>query len=58
MVVARISLAAAFLTVPAIISLRGRWFLLRRSAAMITAFGLIAIAACCASVTPNAIRSL
>ena len=45
-VVARISLASVFLTIPAIISLRGQWFLLRRSAPMIAAFGLIAIAAC------------
>ena len=45
-VLARISLAAVFLTVPAIISLRGRWGLLRANARMIISFGLIAIAAC------------
>jgi drug/metabolite transporter (DMT)-like permease len=45
-VVARISLACVFLTIPALVSLRGQWFLLRRSAPMIAAFGLIAIAAC------------
>ena len=43
---ARISLAAVFLTIPAIVSLRGRWGLLRASARMIVAFGLVAIAAC------------
>jgi drug/metabolite transporter (DMT)-like permease len=45
-VLVRISLAALFLTVPAIIALRGRWGLLRDSARMIAAFGLIAVAAC------------
>jgi drug/metabolite transporter (DMT)-like permease len=45
-VLARISLAAVFLTVPAVISLRGRWGLLRSNARMIVSFGLIAIAAC------------
>src|ERR1700753_3579931 len=45
-VLARISLAAVFLTIPAIISLRGRWALLRANARLIVSFGLIAIAAC------------
>ena len=45
-VLARVSLAAVVLTIPAIISLRGRWGQLRRSAALIAIFGLVAVAAC------------
>ena len=45
-VMARILLAAAVLIVPALIALRGRWFLLRRNAGLITAYALIAVAGC------------
>ena len=45
-VTARISLSALILTVPAIVQLRGRWALLRRDAARVAAFGLIAVAGC------------
>lgn len=43
-VLARITLAALLLTVPAIIQLRGRWRLLRRSAGQTVAFGVFAVA--------------
>ncbi len=43
-VLARITLAALLLTVPAIIQLRGRWRLLRRGASQAVAFGLFAVA--------------
>jgi drug/metabolite transporter (DMT)-like permease len=42
----RISLSALFLTIPALISLRGRWALLRRDARRVAAYGLIAVAGC------------
>jgi drug/metabolite transporter (DMT)-like permease len=42
----RIAVAAAVLTVPAIITLRGRWHLLRANAAAIAAYGLVAVAGC------------
>jgi drug/metabolite transporter (DMT)-like permease len=45
-VTARISLAALILTGPAVLQLRGRWGLLRRDAAPVAAFGLIAVAGC------------
>jgi drug/metabolite transporter (DMT)-like permease len=45
-VTARISLAALLLTGPAVAQLRGRWGLLRRDAARVAAFGLIAVAGC------------
>jgi drug/metabolite transporter (DMT)-like permease len=45
-VTARISLSALILTVPAVLQLRGRWALLRRDAAPVAAFGLIAVAGC------------
>jgi drug/metabolite transporter (DMT)-like permease len=45
-VTARIVSAALMLTVPALIQLHGRWALLRRSAAPISAFGLVAVAGC------------
>jgi len=45
-VLTRVSLAALLLTIPAIISLRGKWGLLRRSAGLILMFGLVAVAAC------------
>ncbi len=43
-VLARITLAALLLTIPAIIQLRGRWRLLRRGAGKATAFGMLAVA--------------
>jgi drug/metabolite transporter (DMT)-like permease len=45
-VTARISLAALLLTVPAAAQLRGRWYLLRRDAARVATFGVIAVAGC------------
>ena len=43
-VLARITLALALLTVPALIQLRGRWYLLRRGIGRVAAFGLLAVA--------------
>ncbi|HET9899018.1 MAG TPA: EamA family transporter [Streptosporangiaceae bacterium] len=43
-VLARITLAAFLLTIPALIQLRGRWRLLRRGAGQASAFGLLAVA--------------
>ncbi len=45
-VLARISIAAAVLTVPALLQLRGRWAVLRASAGSAVAYGLIAVAGC------------
>ena len=45
-VTVRISLSALILTGPAVLQLRGRWGLLRRDAAPVAAFGLIAVAGC------------
>lgn len=45
-VVARIGIAALVLTVPALIALRGRWGLLRRSLPAVSAYGLVAVAGC------------
>ncbi len=45
-VTARILIAGAVLIVPALVVLRGRWFLLRRNAGLIVAYSLIAIAGC------------
>jgi len=45
-VTTRITVSALVLTVPALIQLRGRWPLLRRSAWRVLAYGLIAIAGC------------
>src|ERR1700742_120551 len=45
-VTVRISLSALFLTIPALISLRGRWALLRRDGRRVAAYGLIAVAGC------------
>jgi drug/metabolite transporter (DMT)-like permease len=45
-VLARVAAAAVILTVPAVIQLRGRWPLLRRSARKVAAYGLIAVAGC------------
>lgn len=44
-VTARIWVAALVLLVPAILSLRGRWSLLRKNAGMIAAYGLLAVTA-------------
>lgn len=45
-VIARITLAAVILTIPALLQLRGRWALLRRGAGQAVAYGLIAVAGC------------
>jgi drug/metabolite transporter (DMT)-like permease len=45
-VLARVSVAALALTVPALIALRGRWPLLRRSAGQVITYGLVGVAAC------------
>jgi len=42
----RIAVAALILTVPALVQLRGRWAGLRRDAAGVAAYGLIAVAGC------------
>ena len=45
-VITRVAVAAAVLTVPALIQLRGRWSLLRRGAGRVAAYGLVAVAGC------------
>ena len=45
-VTVRIALSALFLTIPALISLRGRWSLLRRDAPKVALYGLLAVAGC------------
>ncbi len=45
-VLARTALAALLLTVPAVLRLRGQWWLLRRHARSVLAFGLVAVAGC------------
>lgn len=45
-VTVRIAVAAVLLTGPALLALRGRWALLRRSAKAAGAFGLVAVAGC------------
>jgi drug/metabolite transporter (DMT)-like permease len=45
-VLARVCVAALALTVPAVIALRGRWRLLRRSAGLVVIYGLVGVAAC------------
>jgi drug/metabolite transporter (DMT)-like permease len=45
-VLARVCVAALALTVPAVISLRGRWGLLRKSAGQVVIYGLVGVAAC------------
>ncbi len=45
-VTARLAVAALLLTVPALVSLRGRWYLLRRAAGLVTVYGLVAVAGC------------
>lgn len=43
---ARIAVAALILTIPALVQLRGRWALLRRSLPAVIAYGLVAVAGC------------
>lgn len=45
-VLARVIVAALALTIPALITLRGRWSLLRRSAWRVITYGLVGVAAC------------
>ena len=45
-VITRVAVAAAVLTIPALIQLRGRWSLLRRGAGRVAAYGLVAVAGC------------
>lgn len=45
-VLVRIGLAALIVTVPAVLALRGRWGLLRRSAWTAVAYGLVGVAGC------------
>jgi len=45
-VVTRVAVAAAVLTAPALVQLRGRWSLLRRGAGRAAAYGLVAVAGC------------
>ena len=45
-VLARITLAAVMLTVPALMQLRGRWPALRRAAPRVTVYGLAGVAGC------------
>lgn len=45
-VLARVCVAALALTVPAVLALRGRWPLLRRSARQVVVYGLVGVAAC------------
>ncbi|MEU4443651.1 EamA family transporter [Actinosynnema sp. NPDC050801] len=45
-VAVRVLLAAAVLAPIAVVQLRGRWHLLRRTAPLITAYGLVAVAGC------------
>jgi drug/metabolite transporter (DMT)-like permease len=45
-VLARIVLAALIMTAPAVIALRGRWGLLRRSAPMVATYGLVGVVGC------------
>ena len=46
LVLARIGVGAVTLAVPAALSLRGRWHLLRANAGFLLAFGVVAVAAC------------
>ena len=45
-VLARVTVAALALTVPALFALRGRWVLLRRSWRQVVVYGLVGVAAC------------
>jgi drug/metabolite transporter (DMT)-like permease len=45
-VAARVTIAALVLLVPAAVSLRGRWSLLRRNLPLVVGYGLVAVAGC------------
>ncbi|MFC4783708.1 EamA family transporter [Nocardioides sp. MAHUQ-72] len=45
-VTVRVVVAALVLAVPAVVSLRGRWWLLRRNAGLVAGYGLVAVAGC------------
>jgi drug/metabolite transporter (DMT)-like permease len=45
-VTARIAGAALLMAIPTVVLLRGRWWLLRRNAGLVTAYGLVAVAGC------------
>lgn len=45
-VTARITIAALVLAVPALLTLRGRWHLLRGNVGLVVAYGMIAVAGC------------
>ena len=45
-VTVRVLVAAAVLAVPAVLSLRGRWGLLRRNVGLVAVYGLVAVAGC------------
>jgi drug/metabolite transporter (DMT)-like permease len=45
-VTARILVAAVVLAVPGLVALRGRWWLLRRNARLLTVYGVVAVAGC------------
>ena len=45
-VLARVTVAALALTVPALFAMRGRWALLRRHARQVVVYGLVGVAAC------------
>jgi drug/metabolite transporter (DMT)-like permease len=45
-VLARVTVAAVVLAVPAVLALRGRWWALRRNASFVSLFGLLAVASC------------
>src|SRR6476659_6077764 len=45
-VTVRVLVAAVVLAVPAALSLRGRWSLLRRNAGLVVAYGVVAVAGC------------
>lgn len=45
-VTVRVLVAAGVLAVPALVSLRGRWWLLRRNLGLVSGYGLVAVAGC------------
>src|SRR3954447_1811498 len=46
LVLCRIAIGALVLVVPAVVSLRGRWYLLRANAGLIAGYGVVAVAGC------------
>jgi drug/metabolite transporter (DMT)-like permease len=46
LVLCRVSVAAAVLLVPALVTLRGRWGVLRSNARLVAAYGVVAVAGC------------